>query len=80
MMECDEKEREESDDRCGSLCANLPHRPVVEHLFDSGWYCLARPRRCGLAGGSISLEVGSEVSKPRFTPSLLSLLCACGLR
>lgn len=32
-------------------------------------------RRCSLAGGTMSLEVGFESLKPRPTSSLLSALC-----
>ena len=48
--------------------APMAHR--FECLGHSGWNCLGRIRRCGLAGGGVSLTVSFEVSKAMPTPHL----------
>lgn len=44
---------------------------MFDYWMPGWWNCLARFRKCGLAGGSISLRAGFQVSKPWAIPSAL---------
>lgn len=51
-----------------------PYSLAFEHLVLGGTVCWGGGlRRCGLAGGSISVKVGFDVSSPRTIPTVLSL-------
>ena len=46
-------------------------RIALKGLVNREWHYLRRTRRCGLAGGSVSLWVNFEVSKTHAMPSCL---------
>lgn len=48
---------------------NIPYGLRVEHLVPVWWHRWNKFRRCGLAGGRMSLGVGCELPKPPATPS-----------
>lgn len=58
----------------GGLHENGPHRLVCSNLWSLVGGYLGRIRTCGLLEGSMSLEVGSEVSKDCYI-TILSSLC-----
>ena len=69
----DWQRRSQTVNRCGGSNGNTPHR-----LLDPRWWCcLGKQRRCGLAGGCMSLDRGSGSLKTHAISSLFSLLCVC---
>lgn len=49
---------------CNGLNDTCPPQPqAFKYLFPGWWCCLGKFRRCDFVGGSMSLVVGSEVSK-----------------
>jgi hypothetical protein len=50
-----------------------PYIHICEYLIPNWWNCLGRLRRCGLAGGGVSLGVNFEITRPSQLSSCLCL-------
>lgn len=62
---------------CGGLNDNGPYRPMCSTtLVSSGWNCLGRIRRRGLAGRGVSTRVGGVALRFQWTCSIPTVFSA----